>query len=328
MKFIYALVFPLFLLLAVSPARAEDDEHTLKYDGYRREYLVHTPPGYSRERKLPVILNFHGGGGSIEVAEEDTKMSETADKHGFIVVYPEGIGWWKFHVWNGGNCCGKAVDKNVDDVGFISSLIGVLARDYNIDTKRVYATGISNGAQISYRLACELSDKITAIAPVASQPVLDFSQCKMSRPVPVLHFHGTEDHCARYEGGENCGGCFTNFFHAFYIPMKEKPWPCESVKKSIDTIKGMYGCSRESVVTYHHGQVTCESAKGCMQGANVTLCTIKGGGHTWPDAGVPKMCRRWPDGSLCRNYFEQVGSTTHDINANEAMWAFFQRYSL
>ncbi len=323
--FLFCAVFFFF----IPSVQAEDQEHHFRHDGYKRTYLVHTPPNYSKERQWPVILNFHGGGGNIEASVRGTNMNETADKHGFIVVYPEGTGKWKFHVWNAGHCCGSAAEDqdNVDDVGFVDELIDRLIKDYNVDPKRVYATGLSNGAQMSYRLACRLSERIAAIAPIGSQSLQ--KDCRPSRAVPVLHFHGTEDICAKYYGGEECGGCFADFFHALGIPMKKKTWPCISVPASMKPFAEIGGCSDETVTTYQRGDVTCESYKGCKKGANVTLCTVEGGGHTWPGGSAKiKACDRKPDGRMCKLWMEGIGEVTQDIDANEAMWNFFQRYSL
>src|SRR5581483_1221143 len=139
----------------------------------------------------PVVLAFHGGGSNAMQMADFCGLNAKADGAGFIVAYPEGSGRLaRDHTWNGGNCCGYAMEQKVDDVGFVRVLLDDLAWRARIDTKRVYATGMSNGAVMAYRLASELADRIAAIAPVAGP--MGTATCKPSRPVSVMHFHGTE----------------------------------------------------------------------------------------------------------------------------------------
>jgi len=124
-----------------------------------------------------------------------------ADEKDFIVAYPNGTGRFgdKLLTWNGGTCCAYAVDHQIDDVGFIRALITELESKYKIDPKRIYATGLSNGAIFSFRLACDASDIFAAIAPVSG--TLNYAQCNPSQPVSVIEFHGTEDTHIKYDGG-------------------------------------------------------------------------------------------------------------------------------
>src|SRR5208282_2572641 len=163
-----------------------------------RTYLLHLPPVYDGKRLLPLVIVLHGGGGNAPGAVRMTGFSEKADKGGFVVVYPNGSGRLKTRLltWNSGNCCGYALDNNVDDVGFIRALIDELVKTRSIDPKRVYATGMSNGGMMTYRLGCELSDKIAAIAPVAG--ALSVENCQPTNPVSVIIFHGTADEHVLY----------------------------------------------------------------------------------------------------------------------------------
>jgi len=174
---------------------------TLTYDGRERSYIVHVPPGYDPARPTPVVLVFHGGGGNAENARMMTGFDAGADAAGFIVVYPNGTGRRsdRLLTWNGGRCCGYAMEQNVDDVGFVRALLADLGPVANVDARRIYATGMSNGAIMSYRLACELADVVAAIGLVAATQNLD--ACTPSRPAPVLHIHGDADIHAPYAGG-------------------------------------------------------------------------------------------------------------------------------
>jgi polyhydroxybutyrate depolymerase len=190
------------LLTLMSSFSLPPGTHTcsLEVDKRPRSYLVHVPPQYDPKRPTPVVLAFHGGGSSAEQMVTFCGLNETADKHGFVVVYPSGSGRLKNALtWNGGNCCGYAVAQEIDDVAFTRALLDDLAKVVNVDPKRVYATGMSNGAIMGYRLASEPSDRIAAVAPVAGP--MGTATCRPRRPVSVIHFHGTTDQFAPCQGG-------------------------------------------------------------------------------------------------------------------------------
>src|SRR5262249_13324839 len=127
----------------------EDREHFVTHDGRKRRYLVHAPPAAAAGRPLPVVLGFHGGGGRAESFRTMSRLSEVADRHGFLVVYPDGTGRWaNVLTFNAGRCCGYAAEQQVDDVGFVRRLLDELPRLYPVDPRRVYATGMSNGAML------------------------------------------------------------------------------------------------------------------------------------------------------------------------------------
>jgi polyhydroxybutyrate depolymerase len=254
-----------------------------------RTYLLHIPPGYRQDRQMPVVLNFHGGGGFAAAQVELSGMNPFADTNGFIVAYPEGIQAvvGRLETFNAGDCCGRAERLDVDDVSFSAAILDDLQQKLCIDPKRVYATGMSNGAMMSYRLACELSGRVAAIAPVAGDLVFD--NCQPDRPVPVMHFHGTADQRVPYSGGEADGLVFP------------------SVSSTISFWVKNNGCLQTPAVTYQKGEVTCETYNSCQENAEVTLCTIENGGHTWP-GGQP-----YPLG----------GKTSNDISASERMLEFF-----
>src|SRR5476651_168181 len=163
--------------------------HSLTVGGLNRTYVVHVPKGHDPKTPMPVVLALHGATMNGPMMAWFSGLNRKADEAGFIAVYPNGTGTHSSYFWNGGNCCGLAVQNKVDDVAFIDGLLDDLMRAYPVDAQRVYATGMSNGAIMAYRLATELSDRIAAIAPVAGSVGTEISQPK--RPVSILHFNGT-----------------------------------------------------------------------------------------------------------------------------------------
>ncbi len=241
------------------------DERSVTVDGRERTYRVHVPAG--GEGPLPVVFVLHGGGGNGAQVEQQTGMSGAADRSGFIAVYPDGTGRTSLLTWNAGNCCAYAQRENVDDVAFLSAVLDEVLADYAADPARVYATGMSNGAMMSYRLACELSDRIAAVAVVTG--ALNVA-CEPVEPVSVLAIHGTADELVPYAGGpptrRAAGGA---------------SWTNASVAESVGFWTGYDRCPqppRES----RDGAVTVTSHGPCAAGTRVTLYSVDGGGHAWP----------------------------------------------
>src|SRR3989338_7551505 len=165
----------------VKPPTSQDPVKSISVNGVERRYLLHLPLSYEQSSgKLPLVLFFHGGKSKGEGMDRLTGFNTEADRNNFVIVYPKGID----ERWNDGRGSELAT---ADDVGFVRALIDQLVQDYRIDPTRVYATGISNGGILSHRLACELSDKITAIASVAGTLPTNVAQnCRPSRPVAVF----------------------------------------------------------------------------------------------------------------------------------------------
>ncbi len=308
---------------------AGDYDFSLVHEGMERVYIVHAPKRYHRQTKTPVVLALHGGGGSAASSVKFFDLNNKADQNGFLVVYPEGYAkkflGKTFAAWNAGSCCGEAAQKNSDDVGFIKAVLEKVQTDFNVDPQRIYVTGMSNGAQMAHRLACELSETIAAIAPVGSQG--SFANCRPARPVPVLHIHGTEDPCSLYNGGI-CGGCAADIWKSLGASVNRAEWTCPSVPAYLDTWRKLNGCSEGTAITFQNKGALCKTHKNCKNGADVTLCTVQGMGHNWPGAtsyGIP-ACDRRPEGKLCLSWKKTVGALSQDLIANDIMWSFFETH--
>ena len=257
---------------------------TIPVDGTDRVMRVHVPASYDPTRATPVVLGFHGYTLSGDLQASASHMEAKADTAGFITVHPDGTGGLKG--WNAGDCCGTAASSGVDDVGLVTAILDRLEAEMCIDPARVYATGFSNGGFLSHRLACELSDRIAAIGPVSG--VMGMDACSPGRPVPVFHVHGTDDAIVPYNGGGISG--------------------FRSVADTIADWANRNQCPAGAPsVTYDNGDARCETYAGCAGGADVTLCTITGGGHQWPGG------ENFPGG----------GHLSTDLIATDAMWDFF-----
>ena len=187
------------IVLAEQSLPRHDRTRTLQVDGRARSYIVHVPPKLDPKKPTPVVLAFHGAATNASIMAISTGLSDKADEAGFVVVYPNGTGKGDLLlVWNAGGWHGPKAEKEVDDVKFVRELLDDLPKVVNVDPKRIYATGISNGGMMCYRLAAEMSNRIAAIAPVSG--TLAVEKCSPLRPVPVIHFHGTEDKLVPFNG--------------------------------------------------------------------------------------------------------------------------------
>jgi polyhydroxybutyrate depolymerase len=269
--------------------------------GLNRTYAVHVPRDRAADTPLPVVVALHGATMNGPLMAWFTGLNRKADDAGFIAVYPDGTGTNSSFYWNGGNCCGAAMQNNIDDVAFIDSLLNDLMTAYSVDVRQIYVTGMSNGAVMAYRLAAELSSRIAAIAPVAG--TLGVEPSKLKRPVPVLHFHGTKDEYVPFQGGIGVKSLTgTNF---------------SSVEQSIQTWVRANGCDetpRIDVLSEGDDlRVTRTTHGGGRAGSEVALVAIEGGGHTWPGT-KPNL--------------KDLGKSTLKIAANDLMWEFFQKHRL
>jgi polyhydroxybutyrate depolymerase len=250
-------------------------------------YIVHLPPSYDGTKRTPLVLNWHGLSSSASQEEFFSAMDPVSDREGFVLVYPNSPD----KSWNAGTCCASNAMSR-DDVGFAMALIAQLRGQTCIDAKRIYTTGMSNGAFMSYRLGCEHAETFAAIAPVAGK--VGIPSCMPSRPVPLMAFHGDADPLVAYDAGTLSGET-----PPLTVPDTVKAWSTRD------------GCTMGPDVTYQMGTVTCNTYSACSQGATVTLCTATGAGHCWPGQ------------SYC-----PYGTSTTDIDASSQIAAFFKKFSL
>jgi polyhydroxybutyrate depolymerase len=265
-----------------------DSTWTILSSGIDRTFNVHVPASYAPQIETALVLNFHGFTSNAQQEDLLAAMSQKADKEGFIAVHPQGLG--SPASWNAGKCCGQFAGNDLDDVQFVNDLLDELEARLCVDEKRIFSTGMSNGGFFSHRLGCDLAGRIAAVAPVAG--VLGVDTCAPKRPMPVMHFHGTLDPLVPYDGS----GAPTTF-------------PSVS-----DTFKGWAtrdGCQGDPAEVFHMNEVHCARYEQCQGGSHVELCTVEGGGHTWP-GGLPIP----------------VGFTTYAINATNAMWDFFTAHPM
>jgi len=279
-----------------------DHSRTLIVAERQRSYFVHVPRSYDATKPVPVVLAFHGGGSNARQMEHFCGLTDKAEAEGFLVVYPSGTGRTEqLLTWNGGNCCGYAHHEKVDDVEFVRNLLDDLAKVAKVDADRIYATGMSNGAIMSYLLASELSDRIAAIAPVGGP--MGTRDCHPQRPVPVLHFHGTDDKFAPFKGGRGERSLSQTEFY--------------SVEHSIGCWVKANECRGEPVVIEEKPRVadgttiTRKTWGGGNADSEVVLIEIRGAGHTWPGRQPALL---------------YLGKSTKNISANDELWEFFKKH--
>lgn len=270
-----------------------DYRFSFAHDGITREYLVHVPKSY-RGAPTPMLVALHGGGGDADFQADDSKykLISKSEAAGFIAVFPSGYSRFPsgaLATWNAGTCCGAAQKNNVDDVGFIREVIRRVERQASIDPRRVFATGMSNGAMMSWRLACE-APEIRAIAPVEGTD--NTRSCKPSHPVAVIQFHAADDPNVPFGGGVGAGPSHTDYVS---VPASQAKWiaidRASSAAKRVLTVPG----------------ARCDLHPADRGGAPVELCVTDTGGHSWPGGGT-QQGRKQPSMA---------------ISANDLMWQFF-----
>lgn len=260
---------------------------TIVHGGMTRSYDLFVPPAHDGQTPVPLVVNFHGWTQTPADQAEFSQMNGTATERGFVVAYPAGIET----SWNAGLCCGGAQSQGIDDVGFARAVVAQLGTTLCVDERRVYATGHSNGAFLSHRLACEAADVFAAIGSIAGVIGIPAAACTPGRAVPVMHMHGTGDGIVAIGGGGVLG----------------HPSALESTVGWV----ARNGCDPTSAVTVSQGDTSCQEWSGCQQGATVSMCTIEGMGHCWP--GNPTC---------------SIGAPSTTIHASEVLAEFFAAHAM
>jgi polyhydroxybutyrate depolymerase len=287
-------------------------KESFNYAGVERSYILHVPPGKDISKDYPLMIALHGGGGDGKGMQKLTlgKFDELADREGFLVVYPDGID----KHWNDGRSVdetGYSVHENkIDDSGFLSVLIDKMIKERRVNPAKVYITGMSNGAMMTYRCGCDLSNKIAAIAPVAGNiPEQLTHSCNPVKPLSVLAINNMNDPLMPYKGGDVTG------------PFgKKKLGKVLSANESIRFWVRFNGCSDTALFSdlpdrdpSDGTRIRKESYIGCKNNTEIILYSVEGGGHSWP-GGYPYL-GEWI-----------IGKTSRDMNACEEIWEFFKNH--
>lgn len=285
-------LFPILLLPFVLPAQQTIDSGFIHDDIYR-SYILYVPANYTGDTPVPLVFNFHGYGSNANDQMLYGDFRSIADTAGFLVVHPLGTFWNNLRHWNVG---GWTLGSTVDDVGFTAAMIDTIASQYNINLERVYSTGMSNGGYMSFLLACQLGDRIAAIASVTGSMTPEtFNECLPDHPTPIMQIHGTEDWIVPYNGLEwsepieEVMQYWVDFNNCNPTPTLE----------NVPDISPTDGSTVEHFVYYD-----------CSNNVNAEHFKVTGAGHTWPGT------------------FFTGPDTNQDIDASDEIWRFFSRYDI
>lgn len=278
-----------------------DYTFTITHGGLPRMYQIHVPAQYDPATPTAVLFALHGGGGDMRHMATDQRygLISKSEREGFVVVFPNGYSKWnsgKFATWNAGRCCGDARDKNIDDVGFIRKVVANVTRQLNINRHEIFASGMSNGGMMSYRLACELADTFSGIASVAGTD--NTTTCQPKKPISILHIHAQNDDHVLFDGGagQQAFRDLSKVTDFTSVPATVSKWvkanACHPSPKRILQKPGAY----------------CDLYSPCQGNVQVQLCVTDSGGHSWPGAAKTR---------------NESASTA--ISANDVMWDFFMR---
>ena len=274
-----------------------DYDFVLDQNGTTRYYKVHVPANYNKNNPTPLVFVFSGRMGS-EYVKENYNFVEKSDKEGFIVVFPRGAskkGGDRWVSWNAGKCCSYAAESNIDDVGFVRMMLKDIKNKFNIDKNRIYATGMSNGARFSYRLACEMSDTFAAIAPVSG--VKSTISCNPSNSISILHIHSTEDTIAPFNGGVGEGQNGVDY---------------GSVADTINWWVENNKCDNNPERIFENNLSYCDSYNNYENESEVRLCVTTDGGHSWPGVKESRF---------------SLSPSSEAFDATDMIWEFFKKHS-
>ncbi len=302
---------PVFSLPGDGSESLKVERRTFNHDGQERTYGLYLAHAYDQKKSYPLLFLFHGGGSDGRRMANFTGFDKIAKSGKLIIICPDGI---ERH-WNDGrvNTGHKAHDKEIDDVGFISKLLDSTCKEFNIDRSRVYVSGISNGAMMSYRLGLELSDRIAAIGPVVGalpEPFKD--RTWTGRPVPAVIINGTKDPLVPWDGGD------VHFYkkkmgRTISVPDTVAFWAKHN-KCNVKPLSSRLAMSKPE----SDWVVTKTVYDGCCNGADIEFYAVEGGGHTWHQ---PSLFAQYLPVAV-------IGKACKDMNSTEIIWAFFQKHKL
>ncbi|HKR65884.1 MAG TPA: PHB depolymerase family esterase [Thermoanaerobaculia bacterium] len=285
-----ALILTLPALLAVTEAASfyarNRNNGKIVSSGERREYLLYVPPHLDRTKPAVLVMSLHPAGGWPALQRDVSRWNELASREGFIVVYPAGRETAGPRIWH------MEGDR---DTRYIADLIEKLSAEYNIDPKRIYANGFSNGGGMSFALSCRMPDRFAAIGIVGAALLLPSTWCRSARPMPMIGIHGLRDRAAPYRGGPSWLAPHFESFLAFGDGWARRN-RCARQPQDVEI--------RDGVLRREYQQ--------CANDATVALYTLRDGGHTWPG------------GLELPEWF--VGKTINDFDATAEMWRFFEQH--
>ena len=266
---------------------------SLNHKGLKRSYILYVPEDYDGTKEVPLVFNFHGYTSNAMEQMQYGDFRDIAKREGFIIAHPEGLKFNGSTHWNVG---GWTLGSTADDIGFTEAMIQEISSNYNIDQKRIYSTGMSNGGFFSFELACQLSHKIAAVASVTGSMTPEtLADCNPSQLVPILQFHGTNDVVVPY-AGTTWTEHIDNVIDYWVAANELEDISMTTLVDDIDETDG------STLERFQYGEVTDAST--------VIHYKVIGGSHTWPGTSI------------------RSSGTNYDINASELIWAFFDSYDL
>lgn len=287
-------------------ARGKTERRSLHVKGLDRTYRLYVPLRDEPSAPLPLIISLHGAGASGAIHQAVCGFDALADQHGFAVAYPDGVARvWRF--WEAARRREDLPPRRAapDDVAFIAELIDSLVDEGLVDRRRIYVNGMSNGAFMTHRLACELGERLAAVAAVAgTMPRVAAEEWRPPRPIPCMYFHGTADAIVRIEGVDAFSGSGLSLSAADLVAWWARHNRCSQppiVEELPDTQTDGTRVRRQTYEPHEDG-------------APVVYFEIIEGGHTWPG------------GSFQPRFL--LGATCRDVNASKLMWEFFSQYQL
>jgi polyhydroxybutyrate depolymerase len=291
-----------------APAELTLAKEYLTVDGEQRWYLESTPPR-TRKGPFPVVLDFHGLDEGAGLEALTSQFGPFAQRHGFIAVFPEGTGkplGWDYNHEGSSN----------PDLAYVTALLNRLEATQCVDETRIYSTGLSEGAFMTSLLACTMSNRIAAFAPVSG--VLLEAPCAAKHPVPILAFHGTADPILYFNGGFG-SAVLKNVINLSGPPPSVPIPPANLNGKGYPATVAAWakrdGCAAKATNTQVSPHVIHRVYR-CPPGTAVEFYIIIGGGHAWPSS------------AFSQEIAAITGPTTFEINATTVIWKFFQRFQL